>query len=259
MMLRPLLKLLHQVSIKEDTSHPFIVGGVPRGKVLGNGRDVLSDIDVTTGDETIFHLAKEFSIKLGQHMPIITKHALDGHVSVYLKDLKIDFSSNFKVPGIEKILFQKGIKDPSPMQQEIYSRDFYCNTLLMSLDFQKIKDLTGEAIQDIKNKRIRTCLTPDLTLKYNTNRIIRVIYLAAKLDFNVEPNIIEWIKTNPDYILQSENAYITKNIDKALAADPDKTVYLLNKMNLWNYVPITQNIYPLYNKRKLQESVYVKK
>lgn len=246
-----LLKLLFQVSQETGASHPLIVGGAPRDKVVGNLKQSFNDIDITTGDRTVFPLAKEFGIKLKKHLPIIMKQALDGHISIYLPELKIDFSSNFKVPGIEQILIKKGIK-PTEMQQELYSRDFFCNTLLMSLDFKKVKDLTGEAIKDIENKRIRTCLTPELTFKFNTNRIIRTVYLSAKLNFDVSQDIIDWVKVNPSYMLKSETEYLQKNIDKALEYDADRTIYLLDKMDLWDHVPITSALEPHFRNRTIK-------
>lgn len=258
MQLKQLLTLLYNVSLKEGDPTPMLVGGVVRDKVLGNLKQSFNDVDITTGSNTQV-LAKAFGIELGKLIPLTTKQANDGHISIYLRDLKIDFSSNFMVPGIEKILYQMGIKAPTLLQKETYSRDFHCNALLMSLDFRKVKDLTGEGVKDIKNKIIKTCLSPDLTFKYNTNRIIRVVYLAAKLGFNVDPVVIEWVKNNPKYITQSETSYLSKNIEKALFYDADKTFYLLEKMNMWDYIPITQKLYPYYAKRSSKELVHVKR
>jgi len=134
------------------------------------------------------------------------------------------------------------------MQREVYSRDFNCDTLLMSLDFRKITDVTGEGINDIKNKRIRTCLSPDLSLRYNTKRIIRVIYLAAKLGFEVDPKIIEWVSLHPQFNLEPGPEYLSKNLNKALAFDADRSVHLINKMNLWKTIPITEALIPYYQK-----------
>lgn len=248
MSLKTLLKLLYEVSIKEGTSSPLIVGGLVRDRVLGKLQKSFSDIDITTGDATVFNLAKSYAMELRKQIPLLAKTAADGHISLYLNDFKIDFSSNFRTPNIDRILQIKGIKSPSEMEKELYSRDFFCNTLLMSLDFKKVKDITGEGIKDLENKIIRTCLTPELTFKYNTNRIIRVVYLSAKLGFDVSPNIIEWIKNNPKYILQSEESYLSKNINKSLSLDADRTVYLINKMDMWKFIPITEELVPYYSK-----------
>lgn len=257
MSLKTLLKLLYDTSVKEGTSQPLIVGGLVRDRVLGNLQKSFNDVDITTGDASVFNLAKEFSIVLRKQMPIVTKQAADGHVSLYLKDFKMDFSSNFRTPNIDKILYDKLFKKPSEMEKELYSRDFFCNTLLMSLDFKRIKDITGQGIDDLNNKIIRTCLSPDLTFIYNTNRIIRVVYLSAKLGFDVEPSIIEWIKKNPKYIMKSEASYLSKNINKSLSIDADRTVYLIDKMDMWKYLPVTEELTPYYSKKMSRRSLNV--
>ena len=246
MKVRDLLELLLETSKKYNTSTPCIVGGLPRDKVLGLIKTELSDIDLTTGDATVGILAKEFNMALQKEMTTTYKVAEDGHASIHLKGLKLDFSSNFNVPNITEILNKKGIQNPTDLQKELFSRDFTCNTLIMTLDFSKIKDFTKMAIPDIKAKKIRTCLDPDVTLKYNVNRIIRVVYLSAKLNFEVEQDIIDWVKNNPQYISQIKRSYLSKNINKAIDLDPRRAVDLINKMNMWTYIPITEKLYPYY-------------
>lgn len=244
--LRQILDLLDSVGHKADMNI-FIVGGLPRDRLLGKIKDI-ADIDVCSS-QPLSVVAKEFSIQLAKTTPNIAKTALDGHVSVFTSgSLKIDFSSNFINPGVEQFLSTKNIKN-TPWTREVFSRDFFLNTLLMSLDFKKIKDITGEAVKDLDNKIIRTCLTPELTFKYNVNRIIRTIYLACKLDFTIQPDIITWIKKNPQYISQCTQEYLTKNINKSLKFDADKTAYLIEQMDLWDYLPITKALVPYYQKR----------
>ena len=54
------------------------------------------------------------------------------------------------------MLQESGIKEISAMHEELYSRDFTCNTVLMSLDLKRILDPTGLAINDIQSKIIKT-------------------------------------------------------------------------------------------------------
>lgn len=248
MKLKEVLSLIDKLHIHSGTSEVYLCGGIPRDKILGLIGNKITDIDLTTGDKTIKNLAKEVSIELSKKYQIVSKTAADGHTSLYVGDLKLDFSSNFLVPNIDNILLQKGIKNPTDLQKETYSRDFTCNSLLMTIDLKKIKDITGEGFRDIKGKIIRTCLDPDITFKHNTNRIIRVIYLSAKLGFDVDEKIIKWIKENPEYIRKSESSYLSKNIDKALSYNPETVVKLLNETNMWDYIPITENLQPYYQK-----------
>lgn len=239
---------MQEISINEGFSTPFIVGGTSRDKFLKN-LDNVSDLDITTGDETIHFLAKKFSLELSKKYVIDTKVMNDGHTSIFIGDLKVDFSSNFTIPGIYEILKKKGIENPTDMQKELYSRDFTCNTLLMSFDLKTINDLIGTAVSDIKNKKIVCCLDPSITLTTNKNRVIRAIYLAAKLGFDLDEKIIEYVKKHPESIRFSSEKGLVEKLNKALDYDLNKTLKLLDLMNLWNYIPISERLYPYYVKR----------
>jgi len=254
MRLRELLRIIQAVQEKAETSKIWLVGGVPRDRLLGRAND-LSDLDFSTGDKTVHILAKEVAILLGKHFDIKTKIMDDGHISIFFGDIKLDFSSNFMVPNITEILNKMGIEHPTNIQKEFFSRDFTCNSLLMSLDLNKFLDPTRLGIQDIKQKIIRTCLSPEITLTSNKNRVIRAIYLAAKLGFEIEPLLMEWIKKHPDSIKFSTEHTLSEKLNKAMEYDPDRTTYLLDKMGLWQQIPISQEMYPYYRKRMAAEVV----
>lgn len=248
MKLKELLSLITHLANQHKVSTPMVVGGTVRDKVLGQ-LEKISDLDITTGDETIKVLAKAVSKALGRQFNIDTKEMKDGHTSIFMGDLKVDFSSNFRVPNIKTILQSMGIPAATPMQQELFSRDFTCNALLMDFNLRTISDPTHKGLQDIKDKVIRTCLTPEITLTSNKNRVIRAIYLAAKLGFEVDTAIIEWVKENPTSVKNSSPHLLTEKLNSALDYDADKTVKLLDQMGLWSYIPVGENLYPWYRER----------
>lgn len=236
------------IASEREYSQPFICGGTPRDKYLKR-LDNVNDLDITTGDKTVHALAKDVSKVLGSKYQINMKVADDGHVSLNMGDLKIDFSSNFITPGIEKILAAKGIKNPTDMQKELYSRDFTCNALLMSFDLKTIIDPLNQGLKDIKAKKIVCCLDPSITFTSNKNRVVRAIYLAAKLGFEVDEKIIKWVKEHPEVIRFGSEKSLTQKLNKALDYDINKTLRLLTEMNLWNHIPINERLYPYYVKR----------
>lgn len=248
MKLHALLKLMEDVQRKAKTSKPFICGGVPRDKLLGK-LNKIEDLDITTGDMTVQNLSKEVSIILQKKFNVITKVMEDGHSSIYLGDFKVDFSSNFNVPNIELILNKMGIKKPNNLQKEMFSRDFTCNSLLMTLDLNTIIDPTRHGFDDLKNKMIRTCLSPEITLTTNKNRVARSIYLASKLDFEIDPKIVEWVKKHPESIRISSPKSLSEKLNKAIFYNPERTTYYLDQMDLWKHIPITKELYPYYIKR----------
>jgi len=247
MKLRELLSKLKEVQQKIGSSEPFLCGGTPRDRYLGHLENI-ADIDITTGDGTVEYLSQEFEIELRKQYNVTRTTAADGHSTVYLGTFKMDFSSNFNVPNIEEILLKKGIKKPTSIQKEMFSRDFTCNALLLSLDLKNLLDPTHQGFKDIKEKTIRTCLSPEITLTTNKNRVIRSIYLAAKLNFDIDPEIIAFVKKNPQSVKISTDKVLSEKLNEAFKRDADRASYLITEMGLWNYLPITEIVQPYYMK-----------
>lgn len=234
------LNLLSQIAKEMGTSTPYICGGTPRDKVMGRPM-VVEDIDLTTGDQSIHILARELARRSGGNY----KEMPDGHSQLILNGLKLDFSTNYIEPGVDSMLINAGLLNPSIMQQELYSRDFTCNSLLMTIDLKKILDPTGLGFQDIQSKILRTCLPAKITLGSDPKRVARVIYMATKLNFNVDQEIIDWVRKNPQSIVPDGNSeYTTKKINQALDYDSNMVVNLINTMGLWSYVPPSERLMP---------------
>lgn len=247
MQLLELLSIVSQTANEKGLSTPFICGGSPRDKVLNKIITDISDIDITTGDQGSIYLPKELALKLG--LSAHYKQMEDGHAQITINDLKLDFSSNYRAPNIRELLQKAGIVNPTEMQQELYSRDFTCNALLMTMDLKTIKDPTGLGIKDIKNKILRTCLPAKYTLENDHKRIVRIIYLAAKLNFEVDNDIINWVKNHPQTIADAKPKYIAKKLQKAINYNIDKTIELLDLMQLWHFIPILPDLVPYISQK----------
>ena len=158
--LKEILKLVSDTANEFGISKPYIVGGIPRDRIL-NRSNLLEDIDITTGDDSIKNLSKEVSLKLNKlGIPHEYQIMDDGHSKIELPDIKLDFSSNFNTPNIENILKRAGIENPTAMQKELYSRDFTVNSFLMDLNLSDIDDQTGLATEGIRKKELDTNLQP---------------------------------------------------------------------------------------------------
>lgn len=240
---------MQQVQQKIGASTPYICGGTPRDKYMGR-LDNVADIDITTGDKTVDYLSQEFAIELRKKYNLTRKTMEDGHSTIFIGNLKVDFSSNFIVPNIDTYLAKLGVAKPNDMQREMFSRDFTCNSLLLTIDLKQILDPTKRGFTDIKNKVIKTCLAPEITLTSNRNRVIRSIYLACKLGFEIDPAIIEFIRANPQTAKLSTEKAMTEKVNQAFTKDPDKAARLIAQMGLWQYIPITEKVYPYYMRAK---------
>lgn len=247
MKLRELLQQMKSVQEKIQTSESFICGGTPRDKFLGR-LDNIADIDITTGDKSVDYLSQELALELQKRYNITRKTMEDGHSSIFIGNLKIDFSSNFNVQNIDNLLNNIGISKPTDMQKEMYSRDFTCNSLLLTIDLKNIIDPTNMGFRDIKDRKIKTCLSPNITLTSNRNRVVRAIYLSCKLGFDIDDTIIAFVKANPNSIKISTEKSLVEKLNQAFEKDSDRASYFITKMGLWNYIPITEKMHPYYLK-----------
>lgn len=253
MNLRKLLDLLKNIAEKNNITTPLICGGVARSKAMNILGSSISDLDITNGEKSISNLAKEFIVELNKQFSVASKVSDDGHASVYAGNLKIDFSSNFISPSIDSALLQLNIKNPSDLVKEVYSRDFTCNSLLLDFNLKDLQDLTGQGIKDINNKIIKTCLNPDITLKDNAKRIIRLLYLSAKLDFDVDPELVQWVIKNKQLISSVDQEYLSKNLNNGLELNSDRAIDFIKKTDIWNLLPATDLFKP-YIKNNLQKT-----
>ncbi len=247
MKLQELLQELKKVQGNIGASPPYICGGTPRDKYMGKLQNI-ADLDITTGDKTADYLSQEFAIDLRKKYNVTRKTMEDGHSTIFVGTLKLDFSSNFNAPNIDQILMKMGIAKPNSMQREMFSRDFTCNALLMTLDIKNIVDPTKRGFQDIKERKIKTCLSPEITLTTNRNRVVRAIYLACKLGFDIDKEIVDYVAKNPQVVKISTDKSMSDKLGEAFTRDGDKAAYFITKMGLWNHIPIIEPAYPYYQK-----------
>ncbi len=247
MKLHELLSMIQNISNQIGSPEPMVCGGIPRDRYMQKLFNV-SDLDITNCDKTIHELAQVCGSELDKKYNIIRKTHDDGHHSIYIGSFKVDFSSNFNIPNIDSILKQYHIFNPTNIQREMYSRDFTCNALLLSLDFKHIKDPTNRGIKDINRKKIVTCLAPEITLLANKNRVSRAIYLSSKLDFDIDNSIIDFVIKNPNSIKIANTKTLSEKLNFAFLKDPDRAMFNISKMNLWSEIPITEVIKPYFIK-----------
>ncbi len=232
-----LLSSLSRLAEENNISTPYIVGGLPRDKAFGMPTEV-KDVDVTTGDAGSFTLAMISS----KEWPEANFRSYDdGHSSLDFKNIRIDFSNNFKLPGISKIVKKIEFKKFTNLEEELYSRDFTINTLLQPMDIDKDPlDLTGRALIDIKNKMLSTPVDPELTIGYDPRRILRAIKLTIKLDLTIEENLGKALIKYRGSIRDISLNHIKKQVNQMLKMDPKKTISLLSKYKLLPIIPLSR-------------------
>jgi len=245
-----ILQDITDVAHINNLTSPFIVGGVPRDRFLGQRGDKnkIKDIDITTGNGD----APKLAALLDRKYPNSGYRTYDdGHSSVNISGLHIDFSSNFIAPGVENELRKMHV-EADDMKLELYSRDFTINTLLESLDFKSIYDLTGEGIDDMQAGILKCPINPKITIGVDPRRILRAIKFSVKYKFKIEDNLKQAMLENRKKIQSLPKKFVQDKINEIVMLDSDKGIEYLIEYKILPLVPLTKTVSDiLIQKRKL--------
>lgn len=250
MKLDELLATVEQVAAENHLAKPFIVGGVCRDRLIGliDKKSRIKDLDLTTGNKDSLKLAVLLSQKLEG-----SRYATydDGHASVDYLGIHLDFSSNFIAQGVEQEIRKIG-KEPTPMLLELYSRDFTMNTLLESLDFTAMYDLTGEGMNDIKLKIIRCPINPEITISVDPRRILRAIKFSIKFGFEIADDVKAAMLNNHEKITTLPTKFIQDKTTEIMVLDSegDKGIDMLIEYKLLPLIPMTKTISDMLIQRR---------
>lgn len=227
---------MQDISYKNNFPTPYICGGAVRDFHLKNLTNI-SDLDITNGSESIQQLSYKTYEELNKKYNVVYKQHDNGNTSIYIGSFKLDFSSNFISSNIDDKLKAKGIDNPTSLDKEMYSRDFTFNSLLIDFQFQQIIDSTGRGLSDLDNRVITTCLDPFTTFSDSTNRVVRAIYMACKLDCDFHMKVKKCLKEHPELILNSSNKAMVQKLNLAIKYNKQKAINILDEYNFWKYIP----------------------
>lgn len=233
-----LLAIIQETAIKNNLSQPFITGGAVRDRVRDEAKEV-NDIDLTTSGADSLSLAFACAKVLPYNFLQLYD---DGHVSIKIGGLKIDFSSHFIIPGIEDELIRLNIKDYSPLTKEMYSRDFTINTLLQDLSFEKVFDITGQAVRDIRAGIVRCPINPELTIKYDPKRILRALKFALRFNYTIDGDLIKAIKKYKHLLKNESPDYVKDKANELIMLNSKQAIKMMVELGLLTEIPMTKLI-----------------
>lgn len=238
MRLEELLGTFGSLAEAADLSEPFLVGGFPRDRRLGLQAIQVEDIDVTTGDKDCLAL----SMLASREWPDAAFRSYDdGHVSLSFKNIRVDFSNNFVLPGIDVELAKKGITEPTSLQREMFSRDFTANTLLQPMDLSREPhDPTGMALADLEAKLLRTPVDPNLTIGYDARRILRALKLSLRLGFKIDEDLGRAMLKYRGAVGQLPTGHVRKQVHQMFRMDSRKAIELLSEYKLLPIIPLSR-------------------
>ena len=219
----------------------YVVGGYPRSVIMNNITDDVHDLDFASawpGEAT--KLGSLVAGKLTKELPEIYHRT--GTVKTTYDGMDLEFQGTYGPISDNLNITQEMEKygvSISPLNINIYARDFTINTLIQDLHDREIYDVTGYAVKDIENKIIRTIVDPDIAIPSNPLIILRAIRFSLRYNFEIDRKLKQSIKTNSSYLrkeLGPERLQI--EVLKMLQTDYEGTI---NKMKKFGLMEILQN------------------
>ncbi|KAK4914750.1 CCA tRNA nucleotidyltransferase, mitochondrial [Elasticomyces elasticus] len=184
-------------------------GGWVRDKLL-NVPSV--DIDVGLSTMTGEQYAKALQAYMSQHSTKYEEEATKQGFKAELKNLhKIEanpekskhletittrmFGIDVDFVNLRKEVYTQDSRNPQvefgTAGEDALRRDATVNALFYNLDTQLVEDLTGQGLDDMQKKIIRTPLEPHQTFMDDPLRVLRLIRFAARLGYTVEEKCLK--------------------------------------------------------------------
>lgn len=190
----------------------YVIGGFVRDFLLERGEP--KDIDVVAVGSGI-DLSKKVS-KLLPHKPKVQIFKNYGTAMLRDGELEIEFV------GARKESYSEDSRNPvvegGTLEDDQNRRDFTINTLALSLNDNTFGELLDpfNGLKDLKEKRIKTPLDPDITYSDDPLRMLRAIRFATQLDFKIETRSLKAITRNNERIEIISRERIVDELNKIL-------------------------------------------
>ena len=170
----------------------YVVGGFVRDSILE--RNSGQDIDVVAIGSGI-ELAKKVAQSLSKN-PKISIFKTYGTAMFRYNQIELEFV------GARRESYAKESRNPEvtegTLEDDQKRRDFTVNALAISLNYSSYGDLLDpfNGLEDLRNRRLKTPLDPNVTFSDDPLRMLRAIRFATQLNFQIETQSFESIKKN---------------------------------------------------------------
>ncbi|MBQ9832372.1 MAG: HD domain-containing protein [Clostridia bacterium] len=191
----------------------FAVGGMIRNTLLSLP---ISDIDTCSAmlPEEVIALCHKHGIK------VVEKGVKFGTVEIHIGDFATEHttfrSDTYAGDGAHKPM---GVVFSESLEKDAFRRDFTVNALYFDIEENKIIDPTG-GMYDLEKGLIRaTSKDPDIILRDDGLRIMRLVRFASELGFDIEEKTLACAKKNVGGLADISSERIRDELLKILMSD----------------------------------------
>lgn len=211
----------------------YVVGGFVRDSILE--RNSGQDIDVVAIGSGI-ELAKKVAQSLSKN-PKVSIFKTYGTAMFRYNQIELEFV------GARRESYSKESRNPEVTEGTLADdqkrRDFTVNALAISLNYSSYGDLLDpfNGLEDLRNKRLKTPLDPNVTFSDDPLRMLRAIRFATQLNFQIETQSFESIKKNHKRIDIISKERIVVELNKILESlKPSIGLKLLEQSGLMKQI-----------------------
>lgn len=111
-------------------------------------------------------------------------------------------------------------------EEDAFRRDFTINALFYDIADRSIIDYVG-GLDDIKARVIRSIGDPNARFQEDPVRMLRAVVLAARLDFTLDPPVVEAIKSHRHKLAQAAPARLIEEYYKILRSGYAERTFLM--------------------------------
>lgn len=206
----PIFKVLASV-VAQTQTEAYVIGGFVRDLFL---KRPSKDIDIVVVGNGI-----DFAEKVGQQLK--TKVAVFknfGTAMLKYNELEIEFVGARKESY--RANSRKPIVENGTLENDQLRRDFTINALAISLNPENYGNLIDpfSGLADLEQKLMRTPLDPEITFSDDPLRMMRAIRFATQLNFSIEQNALQAIKSQKERISIVSKERITDELNKIILA-----------------------------------------
>jgi poly(A) polymerase len=230
------LKVLYRLRQYDHVA--YLVGGSVRDLLLGRRP---KDFDIGTS-------AHPYQVKkLFRNCWIIGRRFRLAHVKFGAKVIEVATFRRQVAPGEE--IVQDGVPAPDPKlpqaehlihhdntfgtpEEDAFRRDFTINALFYDIATFSVIDYVG-GLEDLRAAVVRAIGDPDVRVREDPVRMLRAVALASRIDFAIDPPVLDAIRKHRHEIAQSSPPRVLEEYYKILrAGSSEKTFRWLADLRL---------------------------
>lgn len=216
----------------------YIIGGYVRDYLLGIST---TDIDICTNApiNKIMSIFKGRGTAFKEYYAFhIEENGMTYDITSFRKELKYRRNKPTEIVPAKDL------------SEDLLRRDFTINTFALDKD-GKLIDILG-AKRDLNSRLIRVVGDTEKKLSEDKTRVLRAIRFACSLDFDLDPEILNFIASKQAHLLSEiPREYVKKELDKIFDSGNSYVFfYLVNRYNLHKYfnVEFDTNVKETYNR-----------